>query len=382
MLILKSSRPKLLSALITGLLILVFSGCAPKAKITVLSPAEIETRGIKTVAIGSFEIGYIQESVQVERNGEWKTRTVPLTKRQKQAIARQIRAKIVNVLGATPYFSLVYTDEFAKLNNDEELQKLVSAGGYSTKNVDAVINGKVWIDLLKTDGSDIAKAEMQYIQGGGENSLNLSVEKMLWWPYKSMRGHLSLEIKMTQLDPTKVIAVNLDTRTFGHRIGGKPAGLMDSLMSASSSVTALVAQNSKAIENSAAVFPSFTQLISDLSTSIATNFVRRVAVTEKMVDYTIATGGDEQSKLLITAGAYEMAIDRLQEITAGEKNPEDLYNLGLSFEAVGEFGLAAVSYKEALLTNKENLMYAQGLGRIERILREHPKLSAQMSEKK
>ena len=38
-----------------------------------------------------------------------------------------------------------YTDEFAELKNDSELQKLISVKGYSVKEVDAVINGKIWM---------------------------------------------------------------------------------------------------------------------------------------------------------------------------------------------------------------------------------------------
>jgi hypothetical protein len=377
----KKRIPGYLFCILVVLLIMIAVGCAPKVNISVQMPAEINTEGIKKVAIGKFEIAYIEESVQLERNGVWVTRQIKLTKEQKVAISDQIRAKIINVLGATPYFSLVYTDEFAKLENDAALQEMVSAEGYKSDAVDAVINGKIWLEMQKTDGSDISKVEMNFVQGGRADSLNVTVEKVVWWPYKSMRGNMTLEMKMTRLIPTEVVAVNLDSRTFSHRTGGKPEGYLGSILSATQSLRDGIGAKNGKIETSDAVYPSFEQLISDLATSIATNFIRRIAVTEKVVGYQIAEGGDERAKMLIQAGAYEMGIERLQKVTSREKNPNDLYNLGLSYEAIGEYGLARVLYNDAWERNKENLIFAQGIGRIERILREYPQIKRQLSEK-
>jgi hypothetical protein len=90
-------------------------GCVSKTqKILVLKPAEIETKGIKKVAVGKFELAYVNESYKEERIGVWETRRLKLTAKQKEAISQQVRARVINALGLTPYFSLVYTDEFTK----------------------------------------------------------------------------------------------------------------------------------------------------------------------------------------------------------------------------------------------------------------------------
>ena len=190
-----------------------------------------------------------------------------------------------------------------------------------------------------------------------------------------------MEIKMTRLIPTEVIAVNTETGTFAHRVGGKSGSLLDSVKSATEDfATAVKGKNAK-FENSNAVFPSFGQLISDLATSIATNFARRVAVTERWVSYPLATDGDVQGRLLVEAGAYEMAINRLQQVTSKKKHADDLYNLGLAFEAIGEYGLAQTAYTDAWEADKNCLLYAQGLGRVEKILRENPRVKRQLAEK-
>ncbi len=99
------------------------------------------------------------------------------------------------------------------------------------------------------------------------------------------------------------------------------------------------------------------------------------------MEYPIASGGDIQGKLLVEAGAYEMAIERLQDVTKTIKLPADLYNLGLAFEAIGEYGLANTLYTDAWEKDKTNLLYAQGLGRLEKVLRENALISQQLAEK-
>ena len=226
---------------------------------------------------------------------------------------------------------------------------------------------------------------MNFVRGGDPNTTNVTIEKLIWWPYKSMRGNLTLEMKMTRMSPTEVVAVTLDTRSFSHQIGKTPLGLLDDLKDGigafSSQLTKNQSSDAMPLEQADEVLPSFNQLIADLASSISTLFIRRVAVTERLVSYSIASGGDAKAKLLIEAGAYEMAIERLQEVTAKAKQAEDMYNLGLSFEAVGEYGIAATSYREALAMDQENLLFAQGVGRIERLLRENPALRRQLAQK-
>ncbi|MEE3023183.1 MAG: hypothetical protein VX367_11385, partial [SAR324 cluster bacterium] len=211
---------------LSQLLFVVFVlGACARAGMTVRSPAEIDTRTIRNVAVGKFEVGLIQEKIKTERNGNWTIRTIPLSEEQKSAISRAVRARVVNLLGTTPYFQLNFSDEFAQLENDAALQQLVSVQGYTTENIDAVINGKFWIELERTDGVGLTREDLEYFRPPSRynQGMNLTVQQMVWWPYKSTRGTLGLEIKLTRLNPTEVVAVSFDTRSYAHQSGGPPA---------------------------------------------------------------------------------------------------------------------------------------------------------------
>ncbi len=371
----------LLIILITVFLI---SSCA-KATLTVQSPAEINTRKIRNIAVGGFEIGHIMLKFKTERNGVWQTHPVLLNDEQQKSISRSVRARVINLLTATPYFKVIFSDEFEKLENDSALQQLVSVRGYKTKNVDAVINGKLWLEIERTDGVELSKEGLEYFRPPrSRNSLglNLTVDQVVWWPYKSTRGTLGLEIKLTRLLPTEVVATTFETRTYSQRIGGRSGESFQQIAESFTSVlSASKSSKTDNIESSVDVLPAFEQIIADMALSIASGFVRRVAVTEKVVSYPVAEGSFPNAKILIEAGAYDLAIAQLQQATAENPDPNDLYNLGLCFEAIGDFGLAQNTYREAWQAEPENLLFAQGLGRIERLRREHPQLQRQLESR-
>lgn len=363
---------------------LLAASCAPQVQLKTLRPAEIDTGGIRRVAVGPFEIAAVEQRLQTERNGDWEVSPINLNAAQKKALSEQIRARVISLLAETPYYELIYTDEFAELQNDERLQEVIAAAGYKSQQTQAVISGRVWIELVKTDGAIPQKTEMDFV-AGGKSTLSLSVEKMVWWPYKSARGNLTLQMKMTRLVPTETVAASIATRSYAHRIGGEPLDMIDQLKQSTQNLTEgggeVEESRFNVIEGSDQVLPSFEQLTGTLAASVATDFIRKISVTETTRPLSVATGGDQRGKLLVEAGAYGMAIERLQQTTANEPQGDDLYNLALAYEASGEYGLARLTYREALRTDGKNPLYAQGLGRVERTLRQNPRLMSQLRDK-
>ncbi len=370
-------------------LILLTSGCAKQVQLSVVKPAEVNTRGIKKVAVGSFEIAEMAIVYKTERNGKWSSEPLKLTDQQKASLSNQIRAGVVGKLSMVPYFNLAFEDKFEQLENDTALQQAIAAGGYRTAEADAVINGKIWLEVTYFDGVELEKADLQYKQGGRKGDFNYTIEVVAFWPYKSVSGTLGLEMKLTRLNPTEVIAVTFDTRSYRHKIGGVPSDIPDVVSDTTKFITSSVVDEKKAtkdrknIEESELVLPGMKQLVADLTDSIAAQFIQRVSISQEKVTYAIADGSDSTIKMLIEAGAYQKAIRLLTRSLnrSDSKNPDDHYNLGLCFEAVGEYGLAGVSYEDAIKANPNNLLYAKGAGRIDRIKRENRRLRQQISEK-
>jgi tetratricopeptide (TPR) repeat protein len=369
-----------------GLTLALLIGCAPKTSLTVQRPAEIDTSQIRNVAVGSFQVETLRSWVTHEREGRWESQQMALTPAQQATVARAVRAQVINLLTETPYFQVVFTDEFTALESDEALQQLVSAEGYTPQGVDAVLNGRIWLEVQRTDGVDLSKESLDYFlppRRNGVGGMNLSIEEVIWWPYKAVHGSLALELKLTQLAPTRVVASTLDSRTYAHRIGGSPAGFLEGAAQGLQQFAAMSASSPEpeTLGLPDEVLPSFDQVVADLASSIAAQFVKRVAVTRTQVPTRLAAGGDETAKVLMQSEAWNTAIERLQQITASNANLDDLYHLGLCFEAIGDYGIARNFYRDAWRQDQENLMYAQALGRLERLQREFPQLRQQLQSR-
>ena len=364
------------------------SSCSEKTSLQIFQPAEIDTSDVQRIAIGVFEIGVVQENFAVERAGDWTKNSVKLTDEEHQIWSRNIRALLANQLTKVPFWEILPTSEFSSLENDATLQQMIATQSYITRDVDAVLSGKIWLTSERLDGVDLQKISLKYFTPADSQQKipaeNLTIQQLVWWPYKQLSGSLIVELKLVRLQPTEIVATDLVHRRFAQRVGGSPVGIVEQAKKDTSSLRdSLEGQN----ENQPAVstlegLQSLPVMVGEMVASFGADFVRRVSLIQSTVEYPVADDGDEQARLLILGGAYESALQRLQGLTARDPNSENLYNLGLCFEALGDYGLALLNYHAAHQMDGKNLMYAQGIGRIENLQRQFPQLRSQIQSRK
>jgi tetratricopeptide (TPR) repeat protein len=364
------------------------SSCSEKTSLQIFQPAEIDTSGIQRIAIGVFEIGVVQENIAVERAGDWTKKSAKLTDEERQILSRNIRTRITNQLTKVPFFEVLLTDEFSSLENDAALQQMIATQSYITRDVDAVLSGKIWLTSERLDGVDLQKISLKYFTPADSQQKipaeNLTIQQLVWWPYKQLSGSLIVDLKLVRLQPTEIVATDLVHRRFAQRVGGSPVGIVDQAKTDTSSLRdSLEGQNEdQPAASTTEGLPSLTAIVGEMVASVGADFVRRVSPIQSTVEYPVAEEGDEQARLLILGGAYESALQRLQGLTARDPNSEDLYNLGFCFEALGDYGLALLNYRAAHQMDGTNLVYAQGIGRIENLQRQFPKIRSQIQSRK
>ena len=370
------------------LLLILLSACSEKTSLQILQPAEIDTSDIQRIAIGIFEVGVIQEDFVTERGGNWSKKSANLNNEERQILSRNIRARITNQLTKVPFFEVLLTDEFSSLENDAALQQMIATQGYVTKDVDAVLSGKIWLTSERLDGVDLQKISLKYFTPANSRQKipaeKLTVQQLVWWPYKQLSGSLIVELKLVRLQPTEIVATDVVHRRFAQRVGGSPGGILDQAEEGMSSLQDFLEDqgDDQSVTRTSEVLPPLSVMVGEMVASVGADFVRRVSVSQSTVEYPVAEDGDEQARLLILGGAYESALQRLQGQTANDPNSEDLYNLGLCFEALGDYGLALLNYRAAHQIDETNLMYAQGIGRIENLQRQFPQLRSQIQSRK
>ena len=96
----------------------------------------------------------------------------------------------------------------------------------------------------------------------------------------------------------------------------------------------------------------------------------------------IAEGGEEEhAEELLKDGFWDEARERLESLSKNDRNAEDWYNLGLSYEASAvsreDYQQARKAYLEALKNKNANRDFAASVGRVERRLAEYRQLASQ-----
>jgi hypothetical protein len=154
--------------------LILLSACSEKTSLQILQPAEIDTSEIQRIAIGVFDFGVIQEEFITERGGDWIKTPVNLSDKERQNLSRNIRSRIANQLAKVPFFEVLLTDEFSSLENDVVLQQLIATQGYKTRDVDAVLSGKIWLTSERLDGVDLQKISLKYFTPANSQQKNSS----------------------------------------------------------------------------------------------------------------------------------------------------------------------------------------------------------------
>ncbi|MDH5559528.1 MAG: hypothetical protein OEY59_01575 [Deltaproteobacteria bacterium] len=108
-------------------------------------------------------------------------------------------------------------------------------------------------------------------------------------------------------------------------------------------------------------------------------FVKTISPYRELAEISIDEGGDSKAIKALKNGDWKTAQTRLK--AKGKKSPSDTYNLGLSFEMgamiIEDYLDAKNYYHAALKEDPDNLIYAQGIGRIERRLKDDAKINQQ-----
>lgn len=103
----------------------------------------------------------------------------------------------------------------------------------------------------------------------------------------------------------------------------------------------------------------------------AHNYAKRIIPHKRKVTAEILRGGDAVSIKLIENDAFNMAINRLDKTVTKKDDPdyEDLYNLGLSYEALNELRPALEYYQKADDLEPGNSTIKTALKRVKKIVK-------------
>lgn len=104
---------------------------------------------------------------------------------------------------------------------------------------------------------------------------------------------------------------------------------------------------------------------------VANQFTKQIVPYREKIKSEILRGGDSVAVKLIENDALNLAINRLDKLVSTDSSPEleDVYNLGLAYEALSELQQALVFYEKANDIDSDQNAVTSALKRVRRIVR-------------
>lgn len=122
------------------------------------------------------------------------------------------------------------------------------------------------------------------------------------------------------------------------------------------------------------------EIIAKIVDKTLEQFITSISPYRATIDTEMASGGNPAAKTKIEEGKFKQVIEILKDATAAD----DLYNLGLAYEAgaatVEDYEDAMRYYSQALDKEPGTRLFAQGIGRMEYQLRIYKKLQNQLQK--
>jgi len=111
------------------------------------------------------------------------------------------------------------------------------------------------------------------------------------------------------------------------------------------------------------------KILSQLVNKTLTQFIQTISPYRTIIQTEVASGGSDPAKKMIEEGRYQEA----RKLLVSASSPDDLYNLGLTYEAdaatIEDYEDAMQFYSQALAKKPNSALFAQGIGRMEFQLR-------------
>jgi tetratricopeptide (TPR) repeat protein len=104
--------------------------------------------------------------------------------------------------------------------------------------------------------------------------------------------------------------------------------------------------------------------------NVAYEFTKQIVPHREKIKSEILRGGDSVAVKLIENDALNLAVNRLDKIVSrdSDSDVEDLYNLGLAYEALSEMNQALVFYQKANDIDSDKKVVKAALKRVRRIV--------------
>ena len=355
--------------------------CSHKIQFNTQIQGKPELNSIKRFAIGEIKVVQVNELVLRDRKGDWSVREQKLNT---DGFEELIKKSLISNLDKFSGYDLIDLEQFRAVYSDN-LKSIRPASGFKIIGIDAVMNLNVSFNVTDQEGSfDSVKTFYQSASSKqGKKwvqTQNSSNQSIVVQPYQIRAVTATIHVEIIKVENGNIkqvgsfsdaFVISLGTGLVPNSFSQEPKGEFMSFLSGDDS-----SKDEKVINQP---FYKLNHEVGSSTPGSGDNLASRlgIGITNKILPYigrytvrvtrTIDTGGDDVSVEFLKTGKIEEAKKRIESLLGNEeqKTAENIYNLGICFEALGDSQIARMYYEEALAIDEGNGNLIEALGALE-----------------
>ncbi len=384
------------------LLLLGLPACAPQVTFFVTKPPDLPIEDVEIVSLGLFsEVPHEQIQLPGQLNpGQLKSRYSLLPRvtefKSNKPNADLVRSMLAAKLSASGQYRIINTELYNKdkasgLIPDASKTGIVTARvKYFEKTIES--SETTFFSLIATKQGGTLQEQLMALaakEGSARIARDSKKGYKLQVPYIETMAALEVEFDLVRdSSGEKIIPTQVLRSYYVKKWGGseqrshvpealrqiivtryqKDSSMMETLFRQAAKVELAILDPDEflAMGGKLKYHPAVSRNSLEIRTRLTRQIVERYA--RLISPYTVETvlkvaAGDSLAVTYIKANAYELAINRLENIERSEK---DTYNLALAYESVAEYRQAERYYADALDSDPENEVYKEALARVKR----------------
>ena len=355
--------------------------CSHKIQFNTKIQGKPELNSIKRLAIGEIKVVQATELVLRDRKGNWSVREQKLNT---DGFEELIKKSLISNLDKFSGYDLIDLEQFRAVYSDN-LKSMRPASGFKVMGIDAVLNLNVSFNVTDQEGSfDSVKTFYQSASSKqGEEwvqTQNSSNQSIVVEPYQIRAVTATIHVEIIKVENGNIKQVISFSDAFVISLG-KGLALYSFSQEPKEGFMSFFSGDDTSKDEKVLNQP-FYKLSHEVGSSnpgSGDNIASRlgIGITNKILPYisrytvivtrTIDTGGDDVSVEFLKTGKIEEAKTRIESLLGDEeqKTAENIYNLGICFEALGDSQIARQYYEEALAIDEGNGNLIEALGALE-----------------
>jgi len=367
--------------IINLLLIFGLISCTNKLQFSTSVSPSGELASIRTLAIADVRLLQSDEQNLSDQRGEWK---VSRHKLQTAGLEKLIKRSLISNLSRFADYNIVDLEVFSVIFSDK-LNSIKPVSGLSIGGIDAVLNLNVAVNVTTQNGQydSVKSFGRRTSRKSGKKWLTTedsSIERKITEPYQTRTASLVLTGELLKVSAGKIILLSTfsETAVISMGRGFEPNNFSQTVdskfmsffsgddRSKEEKISALPFLDLKHLTFSGAPNAS-VNLSQRLALQISNMILPRFARYTVLVTRTIDGAGNEAAVELLTQAKVLEAKEKLEAILSNpdQKTAENIYNLGICYEALGEPRIAIQLYEEALALDQSNSNAIEALGALQ-----------------